>query len=163
MALNNSVNATEQGFQSLNTTTGIWNGRSLTPGTGIAITNQDGTGGNPVISSTSTAVFAWSDKAISYSAVDENGYMSTAVVTGSLPAAGQPNGTTIAFVASTTDLHTISPATTDKIRLGSSLSTNGTGSGKIVSTAVGDSVQLVYQSSSGIWIATDIVGNWTIV
>lgn len=52
MALNNAVNATVTGFQSLNTATGVWNGRSLIPGTGISITNQDGTGGNPVISAT---------------------------------------------------------------------------------------------------------------
>ena len=52
MALGNYVNAGTTGFQSLNASTGVWNGRSLTPGTGISITNQDGTGGNPVISAT---------------------------------------------------------------------------------------------------------------
>lgn len=52
MALGNSINASQTGFQSLNATTGAWNGRSLTPGAGISITNQDGTGGNPVITST---------------------------------------------------------------------------------------------------------------
>jgi len=54
MVLNNAVNAQTQGFQSLNTSTGVWNGRTLTPGTGISITNQDGTGGNPTISATSS-------------------------------------------------------------------------------------------------------------
>lgn len=49
MAINNSVNAGQVGFQS-QTSSGVWNGRTLTPGTGINITNQDGTGGNPVIS-----------------------------------------------------------------------------------------------------------------
>lgn len=162
MAFNNAVDATETGFQSLNSS-GVWHGRTLTAGTGISISNGDGTGGNPTIASTSTGVFQWSDKATSYSAAAANGYMSTAAVTGSLPAAGQPNGTTIAFIASTADAHTISPATSDKIRIGSSLSTNGTGSGKIVSTAVGDSVELVYQSSSGIWMGHNVVGNWTVV
>ncbi len=162
MAFNNAVNASQSGFQSI-TTGGVWNGRTLTAGTGISISNGDGTGGNPVITATNAAITTWTDEAISYAAVDDNGYMSTAAVTGSLPAAGQPNGTTIAFVASTAALHTISPATTDKIRLGSALTTNGTGSGKIVSTAIGDSVQLVYQSSSGIWIATSVIGNWTVV
>jgi len=52
MALSNAVDAVNQGFQSLNPTTGVWNGRTLTPGAGISITNQDGTGGNPVITST---------------------------------------------------------------------------------------------------------------
>lgn len=54
MAINNAVNAKVTGFQSLNATTGAWNGRTLTPGTGISITNQDGTGGDPVISATSS-------------------------------------------------------------------------------------------------------------
>lgn len=48
MALNNAVNAKVTGFQSLNAATGVWNGRTLTPGTNISITNQDGTGGDPV-------------------------------------------------------------------------------------------------------------------
>ena len=52
MVLANAVNASQTGFQSLNATTGVWNGRSLTPGAGISITNQDGTGGNPVITAT---------------------------------------------------------------------------------------------------------------
>lgn len=162
MAFNNAVNASQSGFQSI-TMGGVWNGRSLTAGTGINITNGDGTSGNPIISATTIAVGTWTDEAISYLAAAGNGYMSTSAVTGSLPAAGSSNGTTIAFVASTADVHTISPNTSDKIRLGSSLSTNGTGSGYIASTAIGDSVTLVYQSSSGIWIATQVIGNWTVV
>lgn len=54
MAINNAVNATVTGFQSLNATTGVWNGRTLQPGTGISITNGDGTGGDPTISATNS-------------------------------------------------------------------------------------------------------------
>lgn len=49
MAFNNAVNAKTAGFQSL-TSAGVWNGRTLTAGTGISITNGDGIGGDPVIS-----------------------------------------------------------------------------------------------------------------
>ncbi len=52
MALTNPVNANVQGFQSVNTTTGVWSGRTLTAGTGISISNGDGTTGNPTISLT---------------------------------------------------------------------------------------------------------------
>lgn len=45
-----SVNANQTGFQSLNAATGTWNGRTLTAGTGISITNGSGTGGNPTLS-----------------------------------------------------------------------------------------------------------------
>jgi hypothetical protein len=51
MAVANAVNANQAGFQSL-TTGGVWNGRTLTAGTGISVTNGDGTGGNPTISAT---------------------------------------------------------------------------------------------------------------
>lgn len=54
MAINNAVNAKVTGFQSLNATTGVWNGRTLQEGTGISITNADGTGGDPTISATSS-------------------------------------------------------------------------------------------------------------
>lgn len=51
MVFNNSVNANETGFQSL-TSAGAWHGRTLIAGTGITISNPDGTAGNPTISST---------------------------------------------------------------------------------------------------------------
>jgi hypothetical protein len=50
LKVTNPVNAEEQGFQVLSLVTAEWYGRSMTPGTGIIITNQDGTAGNPVFS-----------------------------------------------------------------------------------------------------------------
>lgn len=50
MTLANSINTSQSGFQSL-TSSGTFNGRTLTAGTGITITNADGTIGNPIISS----------------------------------------------------------------------------------------------------------------
>jgi len=55
MAFNNAVNASTSGFQSLSSS-GQWNGRSLVAGSGISITNADGTAGNPTISYTGSAV-----------------------------------------------------------------------------------------------------------
>jgi hypothetical protein len=54
MAITNSVNASSQGYQVLNTSTGVWSGRTFTAGTGIAITNGDGTAGNTTIASSGT-------------------------------------------------------------------------------------------------------------
>lgn len=51
MAFNNPVNAKQTAFQSI-TTTGVWNGRTLTAGSGISISNGDGISANPVISAT---------------------------------------------------------------------------------------------------------------
>jgi hypothetical protein len=49
MALNNAVNATQSGYQVLNATTGAWSGRTFQAGTGISLTNADGTAGNTTI------------------------------------------------------------------------------------------------------------------
>lgn len=53
MAFNNAVDATESGFQSI-TSSGVWHGRTLTAGTGISISNGDGTAGNPTITNISS-------------------------------------------------------------------------------------------------------------
>lgn len=45
----NSSNQNATGFQSLNNATGAMNGRSITAGTGVSVTNGDGTAGNPTI------------------------------------------------------------------------------------------------------------------
>jgi hypothetical protein len=55
MATNNSVNASTSGIQSL-TPAGVYNGRTITAGTGISVTNGDGISGNPTISATGASV-----------------------------------------------------------------------------------------------------------
>jgi hypothetical protein len=55
MATNNAINASSTGFLSLNAS-GTINGRTLTAGAGISITNGDGISGNPIITATGGAV-----------------------------------------------------------------------------------------------------------
>ena len=64
---------------------------TLTAGAGVSITNAAAS----ITVAVATGGFTWSNKAISYSAVAQNGYRSTAAITGSLPAAGTTDGTTI--------------------------------------------------------------------
>ena len=52
MAIANAVNAQTAGVQCL-TSAGVWNGRTITAGTGISVSNGDGVSGNPTISATS--------------------------------------------------------------------------------------------------------------
>lgn len=54
MALANAINATQTGIQS-QTSSGVWNGRTITAGAGISIENGDGISGNPTISATASA------------------------------------------------------------------------------------------------------------
>jgi hypothetical protein len=51
MAIANAVNAQTAGVQCL-TSAGVWNGRTITAGTGISVANGDGVSGNPTISAT---------------------------------------------------------------------------------------------------------------
>lgn len=53
MAFNNPTNAKNSGFQSI-TTGGVWNGRTITAGANINVSNGDGISANPVISATSS-------------------------------------------------------------------------------------------------------------
>lgn len=86
MVFNNAVNANQTGIQSL-TSTGTWNGRTITAGAGISIANGDGVSGNPVISATS-AGFTWTDvTGGSATVAAENGYYadSASLTTFTLP------------------------------------------------------------------------------
>lgn len=59
MVFNNAVDAKQTGIQALDAT-GQWNGRTLTAGTGISISNGDGIAANPTISFTGgTATTSW--------------------------------------------------------------------------------------------------------
>ncbi|MFA7192403.1 MAG: hypothetical protein WC089_03850 [Candidatus Paceibacterota bacterium] len=58
MAINNSVNASQTGMQS-QTSTGVWNGRTLTAGAGISIADGDGVAGNPTISASVFPGASW--------------------------------------------------------------------------------------------------------
>lgn len=51
MAIANAVDAGTAGYQSL-TSGGVWNGRTFQAGTGISLTNADGTAGNTTITAT---------------------------------------------------------------------------------------------------------------
>lgn len=127
---------------------------TLTPGTGIAITNG---AGSITIASTG-AGFAWSDTSGAFAATAENGYFITATATGTLPAS--PNeGDTISFIVDTTQFLTIQANTGQKIRLGTTISAAaGTG----VNNFRGDAIELVYRSTGTTWIATTSIGTWTI-
>ncbi len=66
MPFNNAVNANGTGVQCL-TSGGVWNGRTITAGAGISVTNGDGVAGNPTIAATGAAInpfstmYLWDD------------------------------------------------------------------------------------------------------
>lgn len=164
MAWNNAVDATQTGFQSI-TSGGVWNGRTLTAGAGIAIANGDGTAGNPVITATG-AGFAWQTTSVNVSPmVKENGYIAISpggALTLALPATGGSTiGDTVIVTLDGATSIQITQAAGQQIVFGSSTTTLGAG-GSITSTSNGDTVELVYQAG-GRWNAINMNGNWTIV
>jgi hypothetical protein len=163
MAINNSVNAQQQGFQSLNATTGVWAGRSLTAGTGISITNNDGTGGNPTISAASGA-FSWNDVTTSTQTIAVgNGYVTDrgAGVAYTLPATAV-FGDEFA-ISGKLGLWTIAQAAGQQINFGQASTTAGV-TGSLAATNLGDSIQVLCTTAgaSTIWRVLNAVGNITI-
>jgi hypothetical protein len=102
---------------------------------------------------------AWTDEATSFNAVASNGYFITAgSVVATLPASPS-QGNTISFAVDTTSSFEILANTGQYIRAGSAISASA---GNAVNSARGDSLTLVYRSSDSVWIATSILGTWTI-
>lgn len=104
--------------------------------------------------------FTWSDVSGAFSPLKNNGYFITATATGTLPA-GPAQGDTIKFfVDHASQVLTIDAPGTQIIRLGSLVTSAG---GTAVSTAQGDSVELVYRSSDTCWCAiAGFTGTWVI-
>lgn len=128
---------------------------TLTAGTGISITN----GSNSITIATSTGGYTWSDASGAFSPLKENGYFITATATGTLPAA-PANGDTIKFFVDTTQILTIQATAGKIIRFSSAVSA---AAGTAVSSAQGDSVELVYRTTNTCWCAVaGFSGNWNV-
>ena len=98
----------------------------------------------------------WQNIAISGAATAGVGYMSTAAITITLPASPS-NGDQIGFIASTAGTLIIQANTGQIIQVGSAPSTSA---GTVTNTAIGDSLNLIYQSSSTKWFSFATNGNW---
>jgi hypothetical protein len=143
--------------------TGAANGHDFAPLSSLGTTGQvltsQGAGAAPVWDTINLGSTTWTDQATAFTAVAENGYFSTAAVTATLPAT-PAQGTTIYFaVDAATGALTVTAAASQKIRLGNVVSASA---GTCVSTAQGDSLTLTYRASDTTWIATSVIGNWTI-
>lgn len=130
---------------------------TLTAGTGVSITN----GSNSITIAVTGGGFTWADASGAFSPAAQNGYFITGTATGTLPSS-PANGDTIKFfVDHASQVLTIQAANSKIIRFGSTVSAaNGTA----VSTAQGDSVELVYRSTNGCWCAVaGFSGVWNVV
>lgn len=124
-----------------------------TAGTTGNVLKSDGTN---FISSIPTT---WTDTSGAFSPLAQNAYFITTTATGTLPAS-PAQGDTITFTCDTANVLTIAPSGSQLMRIGSSVTTVTTG--RLASTAIGDSITLVYRSSDTTWIARSSMGNWTV-
>jgi len=146
MALTNSVNASSQGYQVLNTSTGAWSGRTFQAGTGITLTNADGVAGNTSIA-TSSAV------AISFATDSGSATPSSGTITFNATASA---GSTVAFNGATS---IVSFRVTDN--LSNTIVGNSSGNGSIsgnFNTGLGS--QVFSSLSSG--VANTAVGRFAL-
>lgn len=101
----------------------------------------------------------WSDQSTSFNAAKNNGYFVSNTATATMPASPS-NGDTIAFIVDTTSILTITANTGQTIRIGTSVSASA---GTAASNSRGDSLTLVYRTSTTSWICLGSPeGTWTI-
>jgi len=143
--------------------TGAAGGADFAPlaslGSAGEVLTSAGAGAPPTWAAVNVGSTTWTDEAVAFTAVAENGYFSTAAVVATLPAT-PIQGETIYFVADAAAAAlTITGAAGQKIRVGNIISA---AAGTCASNAQGDSITLVYRTADTTWIATSVIGNWTI-
>jgi len=113
---------------------------------------------NGFVTTTGFDAFKWSDTSGTVNAIAFNGYFITAVCTSTLPAS-PAEGDTIVFIVATGGALTIKANTGQVISIGS---TNSSSAGTAVNNAIGDSVTLIYRATSTTWIASSVIGTFTL-
>lgn len=143
----NSLNINQIGFQSFDGTA-TFNGRSLTPGTGITITNQNGVGGNPVISATGGGL-TWVDVTSPTQAMVANtGYTADdggTLITFTLPTSANL-GDLVVVQGKGSGLYAITYTTGQNIVFG--ITTSTTTSGNVTSNKASDQISLRCSTAS---------------
>ena len=127
---------------------------TLTAGTGISITN----GANSITITATGAGFPWTDTSGTVNAAANNGYFITGTTNSTLPSSPS-QGNVIKYIVDTSSILTITANAGQKIRMANNITALA---GTAVNTQQGDSVELVYRSSSSTWYAQSFNGAWTI-
>lgn len=89
-----------------------------------------------------------------------SGEFVTASVTRTLPAtAGITDGELVEFICTTANPLVIAANTGQTIRVGTLVSSSA---GNVTSTAIGDSLSLRFYAAGTVWLATSVIGTWSI-
>ncbi len=153
--INNGANIRAQGLTYCNGS-GVFTG--VDASTVGFVCTSNGTGVAPSFQAFSpAAVLPWTPEATGFTAVVGNGYICTAALTATLPAS-PVDGDIVSIVVDTTGSVVIQAGTGQFIRIVGGVSTSA---GTATSTARGNAVSLVYNSSSTSWVAYSSVTAWT--
>src|SRR5208337_1143213 len=136
------------------TATPSGNNLNILGGTGVKTSGS----GSTVTINVVGGGFKWIDEAVSFNALVNTGYFVTAIATATLPAA-PAQGDTIVFSVDTASILTITANAGQVIRIGAAVSA---AAGTAANNARGDSVTLVYRASDTTWIASAVIGTWTV-
>ncbi len=140
-------------------------GNSAIPlGNIIAVTSGSGTStslglSNQIKINVVNDGFPWSDQAVSFAALTQNGYFCTAALTITLPTAGLSTGSTIIIYVDTTSAVILQAGAGQQIEISQTLSSVA---GTATSTAQGNIVTLVYRASDFNWHAISSAGSFTL-
>lgn len=101
--------------------------------------------------------FPWSDQAVSFAALPQNGYFCTAALTVNLPTASLVTGSTIIIYVDTASPVVLQAGAGQSIEISQTLSTVA---GTATSTAQGNIVTLVYRASDTTWHTISSAGTF---
>ena len=153
---NNSSNIKSQGLVYCNGV-GVFSGIDASTVGFVATSN--GAGAAPSFQAfTPTTAITWTAQSTGFTAAAANGYVCTAALTATLPSSPS-NGDIISFIVDTTGSVVIQAAASQFIRINGSVSSSA---GTATSTARGNAVQLVYNSSDTTWLAYSFITTWTL-
>jgi len=136
------------------TATPSGNSLNILGGTGITVS---GSGSTVTITATGSEQ-PWTDEAVSFNAAVGNGYFITNTATATLPSAPS-QGNVVIFTVDTASILTIRANTGQFIRIAGAVSASA---GSAANNIRGDSVTLVYRSADTTWLASVVIGTWTV-
>lgn len=114
--------------------------------------------GSTVTITTTANVLTWTDEAVGFTAVVNNGYFCTAALTVTLPAA-PTQGQVVIIECDTAGAIVITANVGQTIRMGTTASSVA---GTATSSKRGDSMYLVFRNSTSTWCSISTEGTWAL-
>jgi hypothetical protein len=133
---------------------------AIAPGAAGTVLTSGGASANPSYTALPFTKMPWTDEASLFTAVSNNGYFCTATFAVTMPVS-PAQGDTISFIVDGSFGVTITANTGQTLQNGSAKSASA-GTCLNAATTTGCSITFVYRLSDTNWIASSVIGTWTI-